>query len=315
MLVAVTLSTPFLIIAWVALVAACVIAVIYAKRAHVIRERLRSEHEAQFEEIIGTADESMGRVQRWLFLAGFRQPGAPAAFMAISFGTFVSGLVLALTISQSAALFQARVWLYQMPGNIGVLLDPVLQALPWFLFVVLTIAPWLHVRSARRKRVKTIEEDLPITLQLLATLARAGLGLDAALIRVLESSDTDRPLAQEFVSFRRENLAGLTRADCWRRLAQRVDVSSVSMLVSAMLHAEQVGGGISSVLEHQTQDVQSRRRERALIASQTIQVKLVFPLVLCFLPGIFVWPLGPAFYQFLKVLDGIMRGVGPTSGL
>lgn len=314
-MLAVVLSTPFLIIAWAAVVAAGVIAVIYAKRAHIIRERLRSEHETQFEEIIGTADESMGTLQRWLFLAGFRRPGSPGLFLAISLASFFVGLAVALTISASSALLQARLWLYDMPGNIGALLDPVLVSMPWFLFVICAVGPWLYVRSVRRKRVKEIEEDLPITLQLLATLSRAGLGLDASLVRVLESSDPDRPLAQEFINFRRENLAGLSRHDCWRRLAQRVDVSSVSMFVSAMLHAEQVGGGISTVLEHQTLDVQSRRRERALIASQTLQVKLVFPLVICFLPGIFVWTLGPAFYQFLKVLDGIMRGVGPTSGL
>ena len=70
------------------------------------------------------------------------------------------------------------------------------------------------------------------------------------------------------------------------------------------------GGGISNVLGHQTEDVQSRRRERALIAAQGLQVKLVFPLVICFLPGIFVWTLGPAFYQFLEVIDGIMRDSG-----
>jgi tight adherence protein C len=74
-----------------------------------------------------------------------------------------------------------------------------------------------------------------------------------------------------------------------------------------MIHSEQVGGGLSGVLEHQTEDALSRRRESALIQAHSLPAKLVFPLVLCFLPGIFVWTLGPAFYQFLQVLNTVMQ--------
>jgi tight adherence protein C len=97
---------------------------------------------------------------------------------------------------------------------------------------------------------------------------------------------------------------------CWKRLARRIDIPSVSTFVAAMVHSEQVGGGLSGVLEHQTEDAQSRRREAALILAHSLPVKLVFPLVLCFLPGIFVWTLGPAFYQFLKVLETVMQQRG-----
>jgi tight adherence protein C len=309
------LSTPFLIIAWAAVVAAIVLAFVYAQRSRTIRDRLKAEHETQFEEIPGTTSDSMGLVTRWLYVAGFRRPGTTALFVAFSIATLLTGLVLALTIHHSSQLAKIRVWLYDMPGNIGALMDPVLISMPWFLFIILAVLPWLYVRSVRRKRVAMIEQDLPITLQLLSTLSQAGLGFDAALLRVLESGDTERPLGEELNHFRRENLSGIPRADCWRRLARRVELGSISMFVSAMMHAEQVGGAISGVLQHQTEDVQSRRRERALIAAQSLQVKLVFPLVICFLPGIFVWTLGPAFYQFLKVLDGIMRDTGGATGL
>jgi pilus assembly protein TadC len=306
------LSTPFLIVAWVAVVAAIALAVVAAQRSGRIRERLRAEHATQFDAQPGPGEERMGFLRRWLYVAGLRRPGSVQVFLAASAGALLLGLAVALTLQVSSRLLHAREWLYALPGSIGAVLDPVLVSVPWFLFLMLALAPWLYVRSARRRRVKQIEEDLPITLQLLSTLSRAGLGFDAALVRVLDSSDATRPLAIELQEFRRENLAGMPRSDCWRRLAERVDLDSISMFVSALMHAEQVGGGIADVLLHQTEDVQSRRRERALIVAQGLQVKLVFPLVICFLPGIFVWTLGPAFYQFLKVLDGIMRNTGST---
>jgi pilus assembly protein TadC len=184
---------------------------------------------------------------------------------------------------------------------------PVLLAMPWVAAVVITSMPWLYVRAARRRRVREIGEDLPIALQVMATLARAGLGFDAALTRILESAEPNRTLTDELQTFKRENLSGIPRAQCWKRLARRTDVPSVSTFVSAMVHAEQVGGGLSNVLEHQADDALGRRREVALVAAHSLPVKLVFPLVLCFLPGIFVWTLGPAFYKFLELIDQVMR--------
>ena len=107
-------------------------------------------------------------------------------------------------------------------------------------------------------------------------------------------------------TFRRELLSGMSRTNAWRRMQKRIEIPSISVFVSAMVHTEQVGGGLSGVLDHQAEDVQSRRRERALVQAQALPVKLVFPLVLCFLPGIFVWTLGPAFFQFLQVLDSVI---------
>lgn len=306
--VAAPLSAPFLAVAWAAIVAAIILAIVYGRRAQVIRARLEEEHRAQSEPLAPVPTEEMSWLRRWLFVAGFRRPSVPLFFLVFAMLAFVLGLLSALTIQQSAGLRQARVWLYDLPGGMGTMLDPILVVTPWVLFVILASLPWLYVRAARRKRVNQIEEDLPITLQLLATLSRAGLGLDAALVRVLDSSDPRRTLPQELNTFRRENMAGLPRTSCWRRLGRRVEVSSMSIFVSAMVHAEQVGGGISSVLDHQTEDVQSRRREHALIKAHALPVKLVFPLVICFLPGIFIWTLGPAFHRFIEMIDGLTRG-------
>jgi tight adherence protein C len=67
-----------------------------------------------------------------------------------------------------------------------------------------------------------------------------------------------------------------------------------------LVQAEQLGKGIARCLRQQADDLRSRRRERALAFANALPVKRLFPLVICFLPGLFVWTLGPAFVQLFK---------------
>ncbi len=117
-------------------------------------------------------------------------------------------------------------------------------------------------------------------------------------------------LIEEFRIFQRETLAGISRLRCLRRLSRRCAVSSMTIFCSALIQAEQVGAGFSSVLRTQADDLRSRRRDRALARAQSLPVKLVFPLVICFLPGVFVVTLGPAFKEFFDLAQGIMTGTG-----
>ena len=82
----------------------------------------------------------------------------------------------------------------------------------------------------------------------------------------------------------------------------------MSIFVSALVQAEQVGAGFSNVLRTQADDLRNRRREDANMLAQALPVKLIFPLVICFLPGIFVVTLGPIFMQFIRLADSMMSG-------
>ena len=167
--------------------------------------------------------------------------------------------------------------------------------------------PWLVVRRSRRQRVERVEQDLPISLELLATLSEAGLGFDAALARVVDSVAEDRPLAREFRTYQSDLLAGRTRVEALRRLARRLEVSPVTILVSALVQAEQMGSGIAQALRRQADDLRERRRERANAFAMALPIKRMFPLVICFMPGIFVWTLGPFFAQLFQFADTFMR--------
>ena len=95
---------------------------------------------------------------------------------------------------------------------------------------------------------------------------------------------------------------------CFRALAARLDIISVSTFVSAMVHSEQVGGGVAESLRRQADEVWSRRRELAVQRAQTLPTKLAVPLVVCFLPGIFVYTFGPALAQFLRIAESVVTG-------
>ena len=105
----------------------------------------------------------------------------------------------------------------RLPPGVGDLLIPVAYLAPWIVFLILVFVPWLVVRGRVVSVWKQVEQDLPISLELLATLSEAGLGFDAALARVVESVTENRPLAREFRTYQSDLLAGKTRVEALRR--------------------------------------------------------------------------------------------------
>ena len=197
-----------------------------------------------------------------------------------------------------------------IPGGVGETFLPVEWVAPWIISIGLLCVPLLMVRAARRERVSTIEQDLPLAMELMATLSEAGLGFDSALIRILKTRLAGRPLAKELKVYQADLLAGRPRIESLRRLSGRIRLGSISILVSALVQAEQMGMGISKVLRMQADDIRARRRERAIAFANSLPVKRLFPLVICFLPGLFVWTLGPAFVQLFKLTETFTRGGG-----
>jgi tight adherence protein C len=244
-----------------------------------------------------------GFLARWLALAGFRRVGAVAAFVAATLVAIGIGGTIGYFAWASGLLATADRAIAQIPGGFANLVHPVVLIAPYVATLVVAFIPMVLVRRVRRLRVIQIERDLPVTLELLATLAEAGLGFDSALDRILGSNPSDRALFQEFRTFQAEVLAGRPRVECLRRIARRLDVTSVTILVSALVQAEQIGSGIADVLRSQVEDLRQRRREKALEFSMALPVKLLFPLVICFLPGIILFTLGPAFYDLFRLAD------------
>src|SRR5262245_51623759 len=250
-----------------------------------------------------------GALARWLARSGYREPNAQMVFIA----TTVACVLVGVVVSQFYRLILLRPLLNaiaNVPGSAGDLLALVLFAGPWILLMVSGFVPTLVVRAARRSRVRAIEQDLPLALELFATMAEAGLGFDAALGKVVRAQGSSRPLASEFLNFQHDMMAGMSRTQALRQLARRVDVPSLSTFTSALIQAEQVGASMAETLQHQANDLRQRRRENALLQAQALPVKLVFPLVVCFLPGIFATTLAPVLFQMVQVANGVLLSSG-----
>lgn len=299
----------WVIAAWALGLGLVAVLLLTSRRRRLIRERVFAPT-ANDGSPTTVADEPAGLLTRWLIVSGYRSPAAAMTFAALTVIGFVLGLAGAIAFWRSGLVQSGSATLSSFPGGVGEIFIPAVYAAPWIILLIVTLAPWLVVRSARRERLTQIEQDLPLILELLATLGEAGLGFDAALDRILAAQPTDRPLVAEFRQFQRDALAGVPRVQALRRVAARADVLSLTILISALVQAEQVGAGVADVLRRQAEDARSRRRERALALANALPVKLLFPLVICFLPGLFVATLGPTFYQFFQFADAVIQSRG-----
>jgi tight adherence protein C len=154
------------------------------------------------------------------------------------------------------------------------------------------LAPEFWLTRRIKKRRKAVLLAVPDTLDLLTISVRAGLGFDAALGKVVEK--TKGPLSDEFRRALAEIRMGKARRDALRDLAARVDIRALSNFIAAIVQAEQLGVSISKVLQVQSEQLRIERRQRAEEAAAKAPIKMLFPLVGCIFPSMFIVILGPA---------------------
>ena len=257
------------------------------------RRQLRME---QVEEILDTIGRSIAaksgsahEVRQTLIHAGYRSARAQGLFWGIRM-TLMAGLgFLALL---TAPIFGAKV--------------PVAVIIAVYFAAIGYIMPFFYIRSRARKRQKEITLALPDALDLLVVCVEAGLGLNQGIVRVAsEIHHVSVVLAEELHFTNLEIRAGRPRNEALRNLAERTGVEDVRGLVSTLVQAERFGTPIGGALRVHAETLRDKRKQRAREAAAKTTIKLVFPLVFCIFPAMFVVLVGPGAIMIIEALAGI----------
>lgn len=154
------------------------------------------------------------------------------------------------------------------------------------------LLPNILVYNEGLKRTQEILYSLPDALDLLNLCVESGLSLQAALARVADTQSG--PVAAEFGRVLQEMRLGVSRSDAFEGLANRTNQEDLKRFVVAILQVDKLGIPVAAVLREQAREMRSKRQSRAREQAQKVPVKILAPLMLCFLPGLFIIILGPA---------------------
>lgn len=163
--------------------------------------------------------------------------------------------------------------------------------------------PYLLLNMRINKRQKVIWRSLPDAFDLVTTSVEAGLGLDAALGRVAEK--VPGPFASELRVALREVVMGKPRRQALLDLTARTGVEDLTTFVNAVIQAEQMGVSIGQVLRVQSDGMRTRRKQRAEQAARRAAIWLIFPVIFCNVPALFIVGVGPAMLLFFEALKGV----------
>lgn len=226
------------------------------------------------------------QIRRRLAAAGNPSGMQVQDFMAFK-GLLSIGLPVALFVPSLRSGFPTALLL----GAVGFALG---SALPDFI-----------LKSAIEGRQRQIQKALPDVLDLLTVSVEAGLAFDSAIAKVVEKMRG--PLVDEFQRMLQDVRMGMPRRDALKELSARTDVADLNTFISSLIQADTLGVSISKVLRIQSEQMRSRRKQRAEELAMKAPVKMIFPLVLFIFPTVFVILLGPA---ALQVIDTFTKS-GP----
>ena len=203
-------------------------------------------------------------------------------------------LIAALTLGAMSLLFTATSGL---PLLQLLLISAALTGLGSYL-------PSFWLKRCIKSRQHEISRALPDALDMLTICVDAGLAFDLAMLKIGEK--WDNALAREFNRVVAEMRMGIPRQEALRRMVDRTDVADVGNFVAVLVQADQLGVSIAPVLHTQSDQLRTRRRQRAEELANQAPVKMVFPLVFLVLPALFAIILGPAIPSFLEAFT-VMR--------
>ncbi len=225
------------------------------------------------------------RLAHLLDRAGNPPGWSPEKLLGAKGAGLVAGLVLGLLVG--GVTFRGLVWML------------ILGVLAFFL-------PDLLVYNAGLRRQDELRRGLADAMDMLTVCVEAGQGFNAALLQVARS--VRGPVAGEFARVLSEIQIGKARSEAFAAFGERTNVAEIKTFVSALVQADRLGLPIANVLREQSKEMRVARRQRAEEKAQKVPVKIIFPVLLCIFPVIFIVILGPAVIRILNTLFSVQIG-------
>jgi tight adherence protein C len=229
---------------------------------------------SQLDKVLPKTQQEVSVIQQRLIRAGYRTESAVQVFYGAKVLTpFTICMLFLATGVMSGSPFFA--WVLGLGGGF---------LLPDF---------WLGRMITRRQ--KKIRRGLPDALDFMVICIEAGLSLDGATARTAEELSRAHPaLSDELEMVVLETRAGRARSDAWKQFGDRTAVDSIRVLATILVQSEQLGTSVSKTLRVHSDTLRIKRRQQIEEQAAKTTVKLVFPLVLCIFPSLFVVVLGPS---------------------
>ena len=237
-------------------------------------------------ERVPNSSAELGKLRLRLVHAGYRRPDAMAIFLGIRFACTIGLFVIFAT----PLLVRPHLGQALLAAAIGYIVPGMVLA---------------RIAGGRQHRIQL---SLPDALDLLVVSVEAGLGLDQAMARVSQELASAHPeLAGELRMVNLEQLAGTSRTDALKNLADRTGVEDLRSLVAMLVQTDKFGTSVANSLRVFSDTLRTKRRQRAEEAAAKTGVKMVFPLVLCIFPAIWIVSIGPAAIKFMRVMGPMTK--------
>jgi tight adherence protein C len=254
------------------------------------QRRRRQSSRERWEEMLMVLGERVNRpeadrqeARSRLIQAGYQATSAPAVFW---------GTRIALPLM----MFAAALTLVPFAGLLGLLIAVAAGVFGW-------LVPSFYVDYRIGKRQGELRRALPDAVDLLVTAVEAGLGLNQAIVRVAQEAGHISPaMAEELALVNLEIRAGQSREEALRGLGERTGLDDLRSLAAMLIQTDRFGTSIAQALRVHSDTMRVKRRQRAEEAAAKTTVKILFPLLLCIFPALFVVIIGPAAINIYNVL-------------